>query len=70
MRALLTVTHHDRVQESYVLECSHGSTNGEAEATLGRVEGEVCLRPAGAPRRPVRLHLRRRDVYGRCVPLD
>jgi len=30
MAALLTVTHHHGVRESYVLECPHGSTNGEA----------------------------------------
>jgi hypothetical protein len=33
MRALLTVTHHDGVHESHVLECPHGSTIGEVEAT-------------------------------------
>ena len=33
MRALLTITHHDGLRESYVLECPHGSTNGDAEAT-------------------------------------
>jgi hypothetical protein len=33
MRALLTVTHHDGIHESYLLECPHGSTDGEAAAT-------------------------------------
>ena len=32
MRALLTVTHHDGIRESLVLECPHGSTSGEVEA--------------------------------------
>ena len=32
MRATLTVTHRDGIRQSYVLECSHGSTNGEAAA--------------------------------------
>ena len=32
MRATLTVTHHDGIRESYVLECPHGSTSGEATA--------------------------------------
>jgi hypothetical protein len=32
MRALLTVTHHDGVRESYMLECPHGATNEQAEA--------------------------------------
>jgi hypothetical protein len=31
MRALLTVTHHDADRESYILECPHGSTTGQAE---------------------------------------
>ena len=31
MSALLTVTHHEGFRESYVLECPHGSTNGEAD---------------------------------------
>jgi hypothetical protein len=30
MAALLTITHHQGAGESYVLECPHGSTNGEA----------------------------------------
>jgi len=31
MSALLTITHHEGFRESYVLECPHGSTNGEAD---------------------------------------
>lgn len=31
MSALLTITHHEGFRESYVLECPHGTTNGEAD---------------------------------------
>jgi hypothetical protein len=43
MRALLTVTHRDEHHKSYMLECPHGSTSGEARrASLASRETYVA----------------------------
>jgi hypothetical protein len=35
MRALLTITHHDAANESYVIECPHGLTRVETASVSG-----------------------------------
>ncbi len=43
MKTLLTVTHHDRIHDSYVLECGHGSSNADAETTsMGAMSGLIA----------------------------